>query len=179
MKKYKIKLSGRGAECYLHNLTESKKEQLLELDIENDESDIDYEQINEILNVDHYDQTDDIITGVYNNPENFHITVMDNSGNTIWESEDSYVFNLPDDLDANYRDHYKDNQLTVQNYIKGDFFEYELEIKEDFNPQKLTPIFTEVNEVVDLITGLRYNGKELEVVEFGDNWSKGVYFHIT
>ena len=179
MKKYRIILGGRGAECFLHNLTEEKKEMLIEIDIEDNEQKVDNETINEILDVDYWDIADHTIMGVYNDSQNIYISVVDENEKVVWESGVGFKFMVPDDFDWDYRDYYKPNQLMIEHQIKGNFYEYEIELKDDFNPEKITPIFSEVNEVVDLVIGLKYDGKELEVADWGSNDSKGVFFYLT
>jgi preprotein translocase subunit SecA len=75
--------------------------------------------------------------------------------------------------------YYEEKNLIVEDTCKGQFFKCEFETKEDFDVSKLSPIITEVGEYVNIITGLRYDDKVLEVTDYGDYWSKGFYFYLT
>ena len=60
--KYTIEVNGKGAESFLHKLTEEQYETLQDGGVEEDQ--MDHDQISEILGVDFLD-TEDIITGIY------------------------------------------------------------------------------------------------------------------
>jgi hypothetical protein len=64
--------------------------------------------------------------GPYAEPEFYQIQVEDETGEVVWESDDSFY---PDDNDSQcvYDD---DNFLLVEDYCKGTFFTYELELDE-------------------------------------------------
>jgi len=42
----------------------------------------------------------------------------------------------------------------------------------------MEPVVVEINERIDILTGIRYNGEELEF-EYGDYDSKGYYYYLT
>jgi hypothetical protein len=72
-----------------------------------------------------------------------------------------------------------DEVLIVEDYTKGQFYIYEVELEKDFNPSLLVPIITEIGERVEIITDLMYNEVELSSYkEFGDYWSKGITYYL-
>lgn len=177
MKKVKLILGGRGAECYVHNINEEQKERLINGGVNEDKMTMDLAC--EILGVDFIEENDArIYTGAYTESDNFYIAAYDESDNLIWESNEDFEFN--EELEDHWWDGVEEdgNKLVVEDYIKGNYFEYILELEEDFDPQKLSPIILDISEIVQIIKGLKYDGKELEVSEFGDYWSKGLYFHV-
>jgi hypothetical protein len=93
----------------------------------------------------------------------------------VWESKDDWELDFEE-----YEYAFEEpNVLIVEDYIKGIFFTYELEIEEDFDYKKLKPIVTEISESVELLTELTYNGVNLNSFkDFGDYWSKGLTFYL-
>ena len=67
--------------------------------------------------------TDHIMSGLYNGSEYIMITVTDESGDVIWQSDDDFEFEEIEDI-YQYND---DNYLLVEDYQKGNFFIYTLE----------------------------------------------------
>ena len=177
MKKVKLILGGRGAECYVHNINEEQKERLINGGVNEDKMTMDLAC--EILDIDFIEENDArIYTGAYNDSENFYIAAYDEENNLIWESNEDFEFN-PELEDHDFDSVEEDGpKLIVEDYIKGTYFEYELELEEDFDPQKLSAVQLEIAEIVQIIKGLKYNEKELEVKEWGDYWSKGLYFYV-
>lgn len=173
MKKYKIIVGGKGAECYVHRINTEKKARLLEGRVE--EEKMETQEVAEVLGLDFVTDCDDIFLGPYNNPELYHITVVDENETTIWESETDHQF---EDYQWEYK--FEDDQvLVVEDYSKGIFYEYELELEKDFDSKLLVPITTEIAEKVEIITGLLYDESDLSYYkEYGDYWSKGLTFHI-
>lgn len=176
MKKINLILGGRGAEIYIHNINDDQKEKLKQMDIESKDAPVDWDKLNEILGTD-WDSTDDMYTGAYDNPTAYYIRAFDENQNEIFESDDDF-FLEEGDSDTDYQFVEKENVLVIEHYIKGTFKEYELEIEEDFDSSKITPVVVEVNEAISVITDLKYDGKELENFEYGDDWSKGAFFYI-
>jgi hypothetical protein len=174
MKKYKIIVGGKGAECYIHRVNSEKKSILTEGKVEDDK--MDFQEIGEVLGVDDALETDDIFLGPYNNPELYFITVVDENEKTIWESKPKHEF---EDYQWEYK--FDDDQvLVLEDYSKGIFYEYELELEKDFNSQLLIPIVTEIAERVEIITGFIYDEIDLSSYkEYGDYWSKGITYHLT
>jgi hypothetical protein len=93
----------------------------------------------------------------------------------IWESPNNHEF---DDVQMEFKFE-TDQVLIVEDYIKGQFYTYEIELEKDFDPALLIPIATEIGERVEIITDLRYNEVELSYYkEFGDYWSKGITYYL-
>jgi len=187
--KYKIILGGRGADVWVHNLTEEQREQLEEGNVEGDEMDID--QIAEVLGLDHIDGTDEVYGGPYMGKTNFVIEVYDEEDKKIWDSyngketftdeEAKEFWDFDYDLIEEYDKHEivadSENTLLVEDYQKGNWRQYEIET-DSFDPNKITPVVKEVGEMIEIITGLCYEGVELETVDWLDTWSKGYYYHL-
>lgn len=176
MKKYTVTLAGRGAEVFVHKIDEEQKSKLKDMNIEEEDTDIDWEKLSEILKVDNWDYSEETYTGIYTSPTAHHIIVMDEEDKIVWESDEEYEMEVSEDED--YIDIYKENVLLIEHSVKGDFKSFVIETEEKFNPLKLTPEITEINESVQIVTGLRYDGVKLELDEWGDNWSKGAFFYI-
>lgn len=166
--KYTIKISGRGGENYLHKLSLEQYDKLSELDLEEAEQD----EITEILQVDSVVDTDYSILGSYTDPESVFITVYDDQKNVIFESNEetdlNYKFNQLQ-LDGDY--------LVIHDYVKGDFQEFEFQ-SENFDLNKLSLIVTEIGYELEAITRISYDDQELEPIDYGDYWSKGLYFYV-
>jgi hypothetical protein len=93
----------------------------------------------------------------------------------IWESPNNHEF---DDVQMEFKFE-TDQVLIVEDYIKGQFYFYEIELEKDFDPALLVPIVTEIGERVEIITDLMYNEVELSSYkEFGDYWSKGITYYL-
>jgi hypothetical protein len=166
--KYKIILGGRGSENYIYKLTSEQYDQVSELDLEEIETD----DILPIIQKEDPFDTDDIICGAYNDSDCLYITIHDESGQEIWNSDSNGYLN------QDYIDVYNDSDyLVVQDNIKGQFKEYELDLNE-IDPSKLTLIVNTISNQIDVVTGLKYDNVELDPVDYGDYWSKGLYFHL-
>lgn len=175
MKKYLVTLSGRGAEVYIHKIDEEQKKTLQEMDIEDKDQSVDWDKLNETLKVENWDYADVSYTGAYPSPTSSYLAVMDDQDEIVWESDEDYELSPMNDED--YKMVYEKDVLLIEHYVKGSFATYAFET-ENFEPEKLAPILTEINETVELITGMTYDGQQLEVEEWGDNWSKGAFFYI-
>lgn len=166
--KYILKISGRGGENYLHKLSQEQYDKLSELDLE----EADQDEITEILKVDSVVDTDYSILGSYTDPESVFITVFDEQDNVVFESNE--------DTDLNYKFNQlqlEGDYLVVHDYVKGDFQEFEFE-SENFDSSKLNLVVTEIGYELEAITRVIYDGQELEPVDYGDYWSKGLYFYL-
>jgi hypothetical protein len=173
MKKYRIIVSGKGAECYVHKVNTDKRVRLIEGKVEEDK--MESEEIAEILGVDFVTDSDDIFLGPYNDPELYYITVYDENDSVVWESSDKHEF---EDVQMEFKFE-SDEVLIVEDYTKGQFYIYEVELEKDFDPSLLVPIVTEIGERVEIITDLIYNEVELSnYKEFGDYWSKGITYYL-
>jgi len=173
MKKYKIIVGGRGAECYVHRIDTEKKMKLTEGKVEQEK--MDFEQIAEVLGVDFVTDCEDVFLGPYSNSELYQITVLDENENTVWQSENDHEFN-------DYQSEYKfenEQVLVIEDYSKGVFYEYDIELEQKFDPTKLTAITTEIIERVEIITGLLYEECDLSSFkDYGDYWSKGLTYYL-
>lgn len=173
MKKYKINVSGKGSETFVFPINEEQIQRLKEIDVE--KSDIDFDEVGEILNIESISDTDISYIGAYSDPELFHIEVENENGAVIWESDTQFY---PEDNVEEYL--YDDeNVLLVEDYQKGTFFTYELELEEEFNFALLNLIIKEIGERVEIVVGLTYNGNDIEnFKDFGDTWSKGISYYL-
>lgn len=177
MKKYKVLLGGRGADVYLHQLDENQKNELVNLGIEDESKIINYDKLNEILKVSDWSDSEEVFTGLYPSSSAYIISVYDENKKLVWESDNEFYMEIgEDDEDYNILD--KENYLLIENYVKGTIKEYILEIEEEFDSNKFTFQSIDINEKIELIIGLKYDNKELELEEWGDYWSNGTYFHI-
>jgi hypothetical protein len=173
MRKYKITVSGKGAECYVHRVNTDKRVRLIEGKVEEDK--MESSEVAEILGIDFITDSDDIFLGPYNDPKLYYITVYDENENVVWESDNKHKF---DDVQMEFKFD-TDEVLIVEDYTKGQFYIYEVELEKDFNPSLLVPIITEIGERVEIITDLMYNEVELSSYkEFGDYWSKGMTYYL-
>jgi hypothetical protein len=104
------------------------------------------------------------------------IRVYNENDELVFESSDVWDFNP--DVDYHHESLFEEGDyLILESYCKGTFFELELETDE-FDPNKMEPVVVEINERIDILTGIRYNGEELEF-EYGDYDSKGYYYYLT
>ena len=171
--RYKVVVNGRGAECYVHLLEDEQRQKLHESDVENDNCEP--EVISEIVNKNDIFDTDDIFLGPFNDPENFIIQVYNENDDLIWESKNNHEF---EDHDFEYLFE-NDKSLIVEDYTKGQFYFYEIELDEEFDPKKLKPVVSEIGERVEIITDFTYNGTDLSFFkEYGDYWSKGLTYYL-
>jgi len=173
MRKYKIIVGGRGGECYIHHINTNKKVSLLSEGVEDDQ--METEDIAQILEVDFVTDSDEVYLGPYNDPEVYLIIVMDENENVVWESGNDHNF---EDEEWEYK--YTDvDVLIVEDYVKGQFFSYDIELEQDFDPSKLSALVTEIGERLEIITDLVYSGVELkDYKEIGDYWSKGISYYV-
>lgn len=169
-------MGGRGAELYLHQINEEQKGKLKEMDVENESVAVDWDRLNEVLGVENFDNTEEVYIGAYPQPSAYHITVFDDKDELVWESDEDFYMDEGEEED-DYKMVDKEHTLLIEHYVKGNFVEYVLET-EKFDPEKLQTRTVEINETVQVITGLKYDNQELEIDEYGDNWSKNTIFYI-
>lgn len=169
--KYKIEVSGKGAESFIFPLTEKQREQLADAEVES--GNMDYDEICKILEVEDYFSTNDAITGLYNGSnhgEYLFIEVFDETGNKVWESTEDFDF-------EEVQDEYQyggGNFLLIEDYQKGNFFRYEIDIDGEFNPKLLSCVIVELLDgMSELITDIKYNGQKIDFKDYGDTSSKG------
>ncbi len=169
--KYTIEVNAKGAESFIHKLTEEQYETLQDGGVEDDL--MDQDQINEVLGIDFLD-TEEIITGIYPDSENFQIIVKDESGEVVWESDENFEFEEYED-DYQYND---TNYFSAEDYQKGNFFNYILETDEDFNPEMLVAVLVELLDGrSELITDIKYKDHEM-LKDYGDTTSKGFTYML-
>jgi hypothetical protein len=177
--KYKIKLGGRGADIWVHDINEEQKKLLKEGNVEIDQ--MGYDDIAKVLGKDNVDDSDNVYTGVYDESDAIVIEVRDESDKLVFDSTENNYWTFDEDtmMDNDNIEfvHEGDNKFFVESYSKGNFFEFELEC-EEFDDKKLSPQLVEIGERFQLITGLYYDGQELEK-EFDDYWGKGYYYHLS
>jgi hypothetical protein len=173
MKKYKVSIIGRGSETYVFPISEEQKQKFVEMDIE--KTSLSLDDVLPVLDIEWLSDGEISFLGPYADPEYYQIQVEDETGEVVWESDESFY---PDDNE--YQSVYdNDNYILVEDYSKGVFFTYELELDEDFNPGLINLILREIGEKVELLTGITYNGNDIEEhKDFGDTWSKGIYYHL-
>ncbi len=179
MKTYKLILGGRGADIFIHPLNEEQKSKLIDMDITEDDAEVDFDELTEILGVDSWDYADESYTGAYYGSERCHIQLRDENDEAVWVSDDNFSMNQCEEEDS-FKFIETENVLVIEHSVKGTFKEYTLTLEdgEEFDPSKLTYTMVDVHEYVEIITGLKYDGKVLEDYEWGDYWSKGTFFYL-
>lgn len=171
MKKLTIEVYGKGCESFIHKLSNEQFRILSKRKVTKNKMD-EYE-IQDILGVDSITDTDNILIGLY--PGSINIKVIDEDGGLIWESDDDFEFS---DYDEEYL-FYDNEYLMVQDYQKGLFFSYQLELHEEFNENLLIACNSEVLDgVADIVTDIKYGDIEMQK-EFGDTRSNGVYYSLS
>lgn len=175
--KYTIELAGRGAESFIFKLDEEQYEALTAGAVDEDEMSSD--EICEVLGVDFYDESSEIITGIFvgkNHGEHLFITVKDEDENVVWESTEDFDFNKVEEKEL-----YDDGEyLCCEDYQKGLFFIYQLEA-DNFDPNLLEGVITKVlgQGTNDYITDIKYNGQDFSEREWGDTSSKGFTYYLS
>lgn len=173
MKKYKIRLIGKGSESFVFPINEEQKLKLKEMDVE--KSNMYFEEVGKVLDVEFVSDAKHSFIGPYADPELYGIHVEDENGELIWESDETFY---PEDNDLKSV-HEDEDVLLVEDYQKGSFYVFDVELDEEFNPEKLSTKVLEIAERVEIVTGLIYDGKDLEdYKDFEDTWSKGLYYYL-
>jgi len=170
--KYTLEISGRGCEAFLFKLTDEQFETLSDADVEGDALSV--EEVCNILEIEDFFSTNDCLTGLYNgknNGEYLWIKVLDENEEVIWESEENFDFEEIED----YYEYNDGHYLLVEDYQKGNFFNFSLETDE-FNPNLLSAKIVELLDGrQELITDLKYDGEDM-LRDYGDTSSKGYTF---
>ena len=166
--KYKIEIIGRGVDCYVHKIDENQLRNLIDNEIESGMTSI--LEISDILSIDDSLDTELVHTGFYSDSGSYIIRVT--CDDKVLDFED-YDF---DDYDYSsiYRD---DNYLIISDVIKGNIFNYDIEIDGEFDIEKLKPTILDICEDLDIIVDFTYNGESL-IKEWGDYYSKGFDYYI-
>lgn len=170
--KYKIEITGRGVDCYVHKITEFQKNDLIDNEFEMNIDSID--DVADILSIDDVFDTDLVHTGFYNDSENYIITIRCVDENKTIELIEYYF----DDYEYTplYRD---DNYLIITDQVKGNILNYEIDIEDEFDIGKLKPVVIDLTDNLDIITDFTYDGKDLtDNKEYGDYDSKGFSYHL-
>ena len=85
--KYRIVLGGRGAEMFVHQLTNQQKTKLAKFtNEENNQILTSRENVSKIMGIDELDQVDVSFTGVYDEEGNVTIEVYDSKDKLIFDS---------------------------------------------------------------------------------------------
>ena len=170
MKTYKISLGGRGSECFIFPIDETQYQKLLNGDVESDKMELD--DILETIEVEDIFDSEISVLGAYDTE--YYITVSDENGDEIWNSETESIDHdntqwVDVDIEGDY--------LVIEDYSKGNFFNFYVETEDDFNPNKIGFIITEVADSRDIITSIKYDNEDLsDTKEYDDYWSKGFYY---
>jgi hypothetical protein len=166
--KYKIEIIGRGVDCYVHKIDENQLRNLIDNEIESGMTSI--LEISDILSIDDSLDTELVHTGFYSDSGSYIIRVT--CDDKVLDFED-YDF---DDYEYSsiYRD---DNYLIISDVIKGNIFNYDIEIDGEFDIEKLKPTILDICEDLDIIVDFTYNGESL-IKEWGDYYSKGFDYYI-
>lgn len=169
---HKIIIGGRGSEVYPFKLNENQFDTFYNEDVEGDN--IGYDDICEILEVESYfDCSEETIMGAY--PEALYLRVEDEDGNVIYQTEKVDYDNV--DIENKHCD--DDLYLFIEDYCKGDHVRYDIPLDEEFNPEKLKLSLTNVGDMIELVTGITYNGDDFNIYKgYGDTSSKGYHYHL-
>jgi hypothetical protein len=127
-------------------------------------------EISDILLIDDSLDTELVHTGFYSDSGSYIIRVT--CDDKVLDFED-YDFN-DYDYSSIYRD---DNYLIISDVIKGNIFNYDIEIDGEFDIEKLKPTILDICEDLDIIVDFTYNGESL-IKEWGDYYSKGFDYYI-
>lgn len=172
--KYTIDVGGRGSESFVFKLTEEQFQKLSEIDLYEAEVD----EIYQILGIEDFFITEDIFFGLYNGAnsgEYCWITVKNELDEIVWDSPENFNFSEVEDLYLFNDDHY----LLVDDFQKGTFFNYNIEIDEEFDPEKLSAETVELLDgYLELITDIRYDGNKIEEKDWVDTRSKGYNYYL-
>ena len=77
-----------------------------------------------------------------------------------------------------FEEKYYRDVLSVEDYQKGNFFNYTLETEEEFNPEMLVGVLVELLDgCSELITDIKYKDHEM-VKDYGDTRSKGFTYML-
>jgi len=167
--KYKIALSGKGAECYLFEITKEQSESLSQ-GLETDSMDLD--SIQDYLDIEDINDCQSVITGPYLGYLNLVVSDAEEKQIFILDNPDFELHEKWIDINCD-----SNNFLLVENYCKGNFFSFDLETEKDFDINKLTLVITNIADHREIISSILYDGVELGK-EWGNYHSKGYNFII-
>ena len=166
---YKITIGGRGSEVYPFKINENQFDTFYDEDVEGDN--IGYDDICEILEVESYfDCPEETIMGAY--PEALYLRVEDENGNVIYQTEKVDY----DNVDIKNKHCKDDLYLFIEDYCKGEHIVYDIPLDKEFNPEKLKLSLTNIGDMIELVTGITYNGDDFNIYKgYGDTSSKGYH----
>jgi hypothetical protein len=173
--KYKIKIFGKGADCFLFKLTEEQYEYLSDNGVQ--EGSMDIIEIQDYLEIGDIGESELTITGPYTEESCLGLIVEDEQSNEVFNSYNNRekIEEILENSKWLGTDYDEGFFLAIEDHVKGKFFSTEIEIDEPFDINKLSLSITDLAEVRDIVSSVSYNGKELEL-EFGDYSSRGFSF---
>jgi hypothetical protein len=171
--KYTITIGGRGSEVITHKLTEEQHNTFKEGRVEEDQ--MEHDEIDDILGLEAlFEDTEPRYMGAY--LDSLYLQVKDENDEVVFTQEViDYDKIISDEVycDGN---HY----LFIEDYSKGDFWVYNIELEEEFDKDKLVLELTDIGCRIDLVTGISYDGNKFEDVrDYGDTSSKGFYYILS
>jgi hypothetical protein len=134
-------------------------------------------QVLKVLKKNSHTETETSVFGP--NPDSISLYIKNENGSILFEYEENWKFQSVQNEDGVLFD--EPNLLFISEVLKGTFYSYTLELENEFDISKLNPILTEVGESVELITGLLYEGKNLNAdAKFIDMEGEGIYnYYLT
>lgn len=171
--KYTITIGGRGADVITYELTEEQHQTLKEGGVEEDQ--MDHDEINDVLGFEYlFDNIEPKYNGAY--LDSLHIEVKDENNVVIYTMEKiDYDKTISNEVYCDEK-HY----FFIEDYSKGDFWVYNIELDEEFDKDKLILQLTDVGRRIDLVTGIMYDSNDFDDErDHGDTSSKGYYYHLT
>ena len=171
--KYTITIGGRGAEVITHQITEEQYNIFKEGRVEEDQ--MEHDEIDDILGLEAlFEDTELRYMGAY--LDSLYLQVKDENNVVIHTIEKIDYDNITSDEVYCDGNHY----LFIEDYSKGDFWEYNIELEEEFDKDKLVLQLTDIGCRIDLVTGISYNGNTFEDErDYGDTSSKGFYYILS
>jgi hypothetical protein len=177
-KNFTIILGGSGLDIYIHRISDEQAEKLREL---GELTGTVHDEIMKILGKDMPDETEETYVGPFCSPEELSIMIMDDDDEIVYESDGDFEFGDIHDEDNDIKDiEINENTLIITDRVKGNFYSFSLQIEDDVDVTKFSPIITDIGgegDFGELVTGLRYDGVEL-AFEYDDYWSKGLSYYL-
>jgi hypothetical protein len=172
MSKFTISLFGRGSEVNVHTVTQEQRERLEHLNL-NDCILEDVANILELKDELNLVESDEIYVGAYQ--ENSQIVVYDESNREIYSEDCEKLINHEMVSPNGKVDKiYQESKLYVNDYIKGNIFNIEIE-DDKFHISQLEFNFIDI-EGLYMIYSISYEKNESYI---GDYWSKGIVYFLS
>lgn len=173
MRKYIIEVSGNGSECFVFDITDEQREKLI--NIKEDINTLSTDEVLEILEEDSLYDCGHFYVGPKTGIGNFSITVKDEEGKKIWKSPNNW--NIPEET-IEFMCNTK-NTLIIEGKSGGFFYDYEIEIEDEFEEEKISVIVTDVGDVIQIISDITYEDVSLNSYkEYGDYNTKTYSYTI-